>query len=98
MSKLRIGIVAGEHSGDILGADLMSALNVLAANENKQIEYKGVAGPKMMALGCESLFDMEELAIMGIVEILKRYRRLSKKTSPTGRRSSQLATGCGYRN
>ena len=79
MSKLRIGIVAGEHSGDILGADLMSALNVLAANENKQIEYKGVAGPKMMALGCESLFDMEELAIMGIVEILKRYRRLSKK-------------------
>ena len=69
MSELKIGIVAGEHSGDILGADLMSALSDLAKAENTNLSFKGVAGPRMMALGCDSLFDMEELAVMGLVEI-----------------------------
>ncbi len=79
MSKLKIGIVAGEHSGDLLGADLMSALSDLASQKNIEIEYRGIAGPKMMALGCSSYFDMEELSVMGIVEILKRLPRLLKK-------------------
>lgn len=79
MTELKIAIVAGEHSGDILGADLMSALCDLGKAKNISIEFKGVAGPKMQALGAESLFDMDELSVMGLVEILKRLRRLLKK-------------------
>lgn len=79
MTELKIAIIAGEHSGDILGADLMSALSDLAWQQNVKLSFKGVAGPKMAELGCSSYFDMEELAVMGIVEILKRLPRLLKK-------------------
>ncbi|NVK24244.1 MAG: lipid-A-disaccharide synthase [Gammaproteobacteria bacterium] len=79
MTELNIAIIAGEHSGDILGADLMSALSDLAWHQNITLNFKGVAGPKMIEQGCESYFDMEELAVMGIVEILKRLPRLLKK-------------------
>lgn len=79
MSELKIAMIAGEHSGDILGADLMSALSDLAWQQNVTLEFKGVAGPLMMEKGCESFFDMEELSVMGIVEILKRLPRLLKK-------------------
>lgn len=79
MTELKIAIVAGEHSGDILGADLMSALCDLAAEKSFSISFKGVAGPKMQALGAESMFDMDELSVMGLVEILKCLPRLLKK-------------------
>lgn len=81
MSKLKIGIIAGEHSGDLLGADLMSALIDLAnqTSPELQLEFRGVAGPKMQKLGCHSYFDMEELAIMGLLEILKHLRPLLKR-------------------
>ena len=79
MTELKIAIIAGEHSGDILGADLLSALSDLAWQQNVSFVFKGVAGPKMTEQGCSSYFDMEELAVMGIVEILKRLPRLLKK-------------------
>ena len=79
MSELKIAMIAGEHSGDILGADLMSALSDLAWQQNTTLQFKGVAGPLMMEKGCDSFFDMEELAVMGIFEILKRLPRLLKK-------------------
>jgi lipid-A-disaccharide synthase len=71
---VRIGIVAGEASGDLLGAHLISALQ----EKYSSIEFVGIAGPRMQALGARSLFPMETLAVRGYVEVLKHYRSIKK--------------------
>lgn len=71
---MRIGIIAGETSGDHIGAGLIQALHKL----NPNIVFEGIAGPKMIASGCNALFPMEKLSVMGIAEVLKHLFEILK--------------------
>ncbi len=71
----RIGIVAGELSGDQLGSGLIRAVR----QRRPDIEFEGVTGPAMRAAGCRSIFQHEELAVMGLVEVLKHLPRLLRR-------------------
>jgi lipid-A-disaccharide synthase len=74
LRSLTIGLVAGESSGDNLGAALIGAIAARAPGTR----FVGVAGPRMLAAGCERLADAEELAVMGLFEVLHHLPRLLK--------------------
>jgi len=79
VGALRFFLIAGEPSGDRLGAALMAGLRQLAPG----VEFAGVGGPLMQAEGLQSLFPMEELSIMGLVEVLPKYFPLKRRIAQT---------------
>jgi lipid-A-disaccharide synthase len=68
----RIAIVAGEASGDYLAAHLIRAVT----SADPTVRFYGIAGPRMQAAGCESLFPQEPLAVRGYVEVLKNLSEI----------------------
>jgi lipid-A-disaccharide synthase len=74
MAAMRIGIVAGESSGDILGAGLIRAIRELRPDAT----FEGVAGPLMQAAGCKALYPAETLSVFGLFEVLRHLPRLLK--------------------
>ena len=75
---MKVFLIAGEASGDKLGAALMAGLKQLTTPV-----FSGVGGPLMQAEGIESLFPMDELSIMGLAEVLPKYFHLKRRIAQT---------------
>lgn len=75
---IRVFLVAGEASGDKLGAALMAGLKQLT-----KVEFIGVGGPRMAEEGLNSIFPMDELSVMGIAEVLPKYFHLKRRIAET---------------
>ena len=78
---LRLFLVAGEPSGDALGAALIAGLRQLVPG----VQVTGIGGPEMEAAGLQSLFPMEDLAVMGLLEVLPRYPLLRRRLQEAAR-------------
>ncbi|MEX0286378.1 MAG: lipid-A-disaccharide synthase [Paracoccaceae bacterium] len=76
---MRVYVIAGEPSGDRLGGALMAGLKTLVPD----VQFHGIGGLDMQAEGLTSLFPMSELSIMGIAEVLPKYRHLMRRIEQT---------------
>lgn len=72
---MRVFLIAGEPSGDLLGGALLAGLRQL----EPALQIAGIGGPAMAAQGLQSLFPMSELSVMGLAEVLPRYRALRRR-------------------
>lgn len=79
---MKVGLVAGEASGDLLGAGLIREIR----NRVPDATFEGVAGPAMIHAGCEAWADADELAVMGLIEPLARVPKLLRLRSTLVRR------------
>ena len=79
-SPLHVYVIAGEPSGDVIGARLIEALRA-----DGDIEVSGIGGPEMEAAGLQSLFPYDELAIMGLTEVLPSIPRILRRMRKTAR-------------
>ncbi|MDE2138799.1 MAG: lipid-A-disaccharide synthase [Gammaproteobacteria bacterium] len=79
---MRVAIVAGEHSGDQLGAALIEALRARVP----RLQCFGVAGPKMVAAGCEAWAGADSIAVMGLAEVVRHLPRLLRLRAGLTRR------------
>ena len=84
---MKFFLIAGEPSGDKLGAALMAGLKELAPG----VEFHGIGGPLMEAEGLTSRFPMEELSVMGLLEVLPKYRHLKRRIAETAAAVADLA-------
>ncbi|HET6182959.1 MAG TPA: lipid-A-disaccharide synthase [Acetobacteraceae bacterium] len=75
----RLYLIAGETSGDVLGARLITALRA----RRPDLDLAGIGGPRMAALGLRSLFPMDDLAVMGFLEVLPRLALLRRRLAET---------------
>src|SRR5690606_16951501 len=78
---MKFFLIAGEPSGDNLGGALMAGLKSL----DPAARFMGIGGPAMAAQGLESRFPMEELSLMGLWEVLPKYRALKERIAQTAR-------------
>ena len=72
---MKLYVIAGEASGDALGAALLAGLKSLRPD----LQVRGIGGPLMQAKGLHSLFPMEELSVMGLAEVLPKYAHLKRR-------------------
>ena len=79
-NKLKIYLIAGEPSGDLLGSRLMRALR---KKTNNEVEFFGIGGDTMEQEGLKSLFDISELAVMGLVEVIPSIPKVLKRIKQT---------------
>ena len=77
---MRVFVIAGEPSGDRLGAALMRGFRRTAL---EPVTFEGIGGERMIEEGLSSLFPMDEISIMGIFEILREYRSLKARIRQT---------------
>jgi lipid-A-disaccharide synthase len=82
MTKLNIFLIAGELSGDRLGGALMEGL---LSQTSGKVTFSGVGGPMMQAAGMTSLFDMSDLSVMGLVEVLPKIPMLLSRVEATSK-------------
>lgn len=79
---LRVALIAGEPSGDVLGASLMQGLRQLTGGH---VQFSGIGGAQMAEEGLHSLFPIADLAVMGLVEVLPRAGMLLRRIRKTAR-------------